>query len=94
MPIVKTFNGKKINVSIESWQYTNDDGKVLAEISQIPLRYAWAITIHKSQGMTLDAASIDLSKPLLLEWDMLPYLESKDRKYKLNRNKSRSFKNK
>ena len=62
MPIVKTFNGKKINVSIESWQYTNDDGKVLAEISQIPLRYAWAITIHKSQGMTLDAASIDLSK--------------------------------
>ncbi len=62
MPIVKTFNGKKINVSSQSWQYTNDDGKVLAEISQIPLRYAWAITIHKSQGMTLDAASIDLSK--------------------------------
>ncbi len=62
MPIVKTFNGRDINVALETWQYTNDDGKVMAEISQIPLRYAWAITVHKSQGMTLDAASIDLSK--------------------------------
>ncbi|MEA4910644.1 ATP-dependent RecD-like DNA helicase [bioreactor metagenome] len=62
MPIVKTFDGRKISVSRESWQYANDDGKILAEISQLPLRYAWAITVHKSQGMTLDAAEIDLSK--------------------------------
>lgn len=62
MPIVITTGGKKIKLDLEDWSLENDSGKVTATISQVPLRLAWAITIHKSQGMTLDAAEIDLSK--------------------------------
>jgi ATP-dependent DNA helicase PIF1 len=50
-----------LRVEPHSWSLT-EDGRVRAEISQLPLRLAWAITIHKSQGMSLDAAEIDLSK--------------------------------
>lgn len=60
-PVVETVSGKHITVTEDAWRI-EEDGKIKAEIKQIPLRYAWAITVHKSQGMTLDAAQIDLSK--------------------------------
>jgi len=62
MPIVRTTEGKKIKLDLEDWSLENESGMVTATVSQVPLRLAWAITIHKSQGMTLDAAEIDLSK--------------------------------
>jgi ATP-dependent DNA helicase PIF1 len=58
---VKTLNGRIIQVPKASWRI-DDGGKVLAEIEQYPLRLAWAITVHKSQGMSLDSAEVDLSK--------------------------------
>lgn len=61
LPIVETFSGDIITASPESWMI-EEDKKTLALVSQVPLRLAWAITIHKSQGMTLDVAEIDLSK--------------------------------
>jgi len=61
-PIVNLATGSKIRVKHEDWSLENDKGEVMATVSQVPLRLAWAITIHKSQGMTLDAAEIDLSK--------------------------------
>ena len=62
MPVVRTTDGTKIKLEPEEWSLENENGKVLATVSQVPLRLAWAITVHKSQGMTLDAAEIDLSK--------------------------------
>ena len=62
LPIVKTSHGHLIKTPLEDWTMENDSGNIVAKVSQIPLKLAWAITIHKSQGMTLDSAEIDLSK--------------------------------
>lgn len=61
LPIVKLNDGRKIEVRPAEWYLEDGEGKKLATIKQIPLKLAWAITVHKSQGMTLDAARIDLS---------------------------------
>ena len=60
-PIVEFRNGKTVTMKPDSWELRDGDKK-RAGLSQIPLRLAWAITVHKSQGMTLDAARIDLRK--------------------------------
>jgi ATP-dependent exoDNAse (exonuclease V) alpha subunit len=67
LPIVETFSGKTIVATPEKWAIEEDE-RVLASVTQIPLRLAWAITVHKSQGMTLDAVEMDLSKSF--EWVM------------------------
>lgn len=58
-PVVKTYQNDILIAKPEAWQY-EENGIIRATITQVPLRLAWAITIHKSQGMTLDAAEIDL----------------------------------
>ena len=60
-PIVELNNGKTVTIKPMIWAI-EEDGKVKASVTQIPLRLAWAITIHKSQGMSLDNAEIDLTR--------------------------------
>lgn len=60
-PVVEFMNGKTVTMQPDTWELRDGDKK-RASISQIPLRLAYAITVHKSQGMTLDMAKVDLRK--------------------------------
>ncbi len=60
-PIIETLEGRRFSVPEAEWSI-EEDGRVLAKVIQIPLRLAWAITVHKSQGVSLDSAVIDLSR--------------------------------
>ena len=61
-PMVETEDGVTITVGPSDWSMMNEYGQVVASYAQLPLRLAWAITVHKSQGMTLDTAEMDLSR--------------------------------
>ena len=60
-PVVRFDNGRTCTMRPVAWEMM-DGESVLASVSQVPLRCAWAITIHKSQGMTLDLAVMDLRR--------------------------------
>ncbi len=59
-PIVRTHDDRSITAEPVEWS-VEDAGRRVAKITQVPLRLAWAITVHKSQGLSLEAAVMDLS---------------------------------
>ena len=59
-PKVRITDGTVVDTEKMEWT-VEENGKVRARILQIPLRLAWAITVHKSQGMSMDMAAMDLS---------------------------------
>ncbi len=69
--IVKLDEGKTVSISPHTWSIYRSvydkttrtlDQERLGSFTQIPLKLAWAVTIHKSQGKTFDQVTIDLGR--------------------------------
>jgi ATP-dependent exoDNAse (exonuclease V) alpha subunit len=60
--VVTVHIGHTIEVERARWEWEDGSGRTVATMRQFPVRPAWALTVHKSQGMTLDCVRIDLSR--------------------------------
>ena len=69
--IVKLDSGAVVTVEAQEWQqleywYDDEAGeirqKVVGRYKQMPLQLAWAVTIHKSQGLTFDRVHVHLGR--------------------------------
>lgn len=61
-PVVKFASGRTLVLEPETWSVELPGGRDSASRQQLPLMLAWAISIHKSQGQTLDRVKVDLGK--------------------------------
>lgn len=61
-PYVKFLNGMELLVAPEIFDITNAYGMMEVQRTQVPLILAWALSIHKSQGQTLERVKVNLAK--------------------------------
>jgi ATP-dependent DNA helicase PIF1 len=59
-PIVQ-FKEVTMCVPMHTWEFETPESNFKYSITQYPLKLAWALTIHKSQGMSLDCVIIDIA---------------------------------
>lgn len=59
LPIVKFLNGIQRTIDFQTWDI-QENKKVICKVTQIPLKLAFAVSIHKVQGASIDYAEINL----------------------------------
>lgn len=59
-PVVKFTGDNVVTLSPYTWEQRSEQNKLLARRVQIPLKLAWALSIHKSQGMSIDNLEVDI----------------------------------
>lgn len=64
LPVVRFLNGIETQIEEHAWSIKDEDAGVAVSKRQIPLKLAYAITIHKSQGCTLDLVEVDIGRSI------------------------------
>jgi len=59
---VQLRNGDEVELENKKWKITDTDGNSIGEAWGMPVQLGWAATIHRAQGMTLDAVTTDISR--------------------------------
>ena len=59
---IELLNGRLVEIEKASFTLLDAEGEVVASVVNFPITLAWATTIHKSQGATLDRLRVDLSR--------------------------------
>lgn len=61
LPIVRFRNGAEERINWETWSIEDQSARPLAQRTQIALKLAWSLTIHKSQGQTIDFLEVHIA---------------------------------